>query len=65
LSVAVESVLVGFRVKLSDAAEGGTTGCFGGAYLVSADFSKGRFAIVVVALVSGNSKTFWEFKVEI
>jgi hypothetical protein len=65
LSVAVRSVLVGLRVKLSDAAERGTTGCFGGANLISADVREGGSGIVVVALVGGNSKTFWEFKVEI
>jgi len=56
---------VGFWVKLSDTAEGGTTGGFSGVDLVSAGFSKGRPTIIVVALVGGNSKTFWEFKVEI
>lgn len=65
MSVTVGSVLVGLGVKLSDAPEGGTTGCFGGANLVSADFREVGSLVVVVALVVGNAKTLGEFKVEI
>jgi hypothetical protein len=75
LSVAVRSVLVGLGIELSDAVEGGTTGCFGGVKLASVGFS---FAVVVfvivvvvvmvvavVALLGGNWKAFWELKVEV
>ena len=65
MGVAVGSVLVGLGVKVSDAAEGGTTGCFGGADLLPADFREGGSSVVVITLVGGNSKTFWKFKVEI
>jgi hypothetical protein len=56
---------VGFRVKLSGTVEGGTTGCVGGASLLSADVREVGPLAVVVALVGGNANTFGEFKVEI
>ncbi len=70
---------MGLGIKLGDAAEGGTTGCFGSANLVSADLSfVGCFlvevfvvfvvvvvVVAVVALVGGDWKTFGELKVEV
>jgi hypothetical protein len=74
LSVAVRSVFVGLGIELCDAAEGGTTGCFG-VKLATADFSFSVVVFVVfvvvvvmriiVALFSRDWKTFRELKVEV
>lgn len=56
---------MGLGIKLGDVVKWGTTGCFGSANLASSDFRDGGSVVVVVALVGGNSKALWEFKVEI